>query len=103
MKSYLAAAIAVPLLLGGCSQFTQAVSTACSDIARMPPVAVAVMDAQDPHSTVGVIWANMKSGCANGLPVVGVDQSWSGMLWGELKVLIPQLLPQLIPVLFGLL
>ncbi len=95
--------LALPLALGGCPQFTTAVSTVCTDIAKMPPAAVAVLDAQDPHSAVGVLWSDAKAACIAGVPAPGVSQDWGGMVWGELKVLIPQLLPQLIPLLFGLL
>ena len=98
---------ALPVLavlgLAGCSQVSSVVSTTCADLAKMPPAAVAVLDAQDPHSALGVLWADTKSACANGVPAVGVTADWGGMVWGELKVLIPQLLPALVPLLLGLL
>src|SRR5690349_9045881 len=100
MKKYLGiAAVALPLAMSGCQPFMSGFTTACADIASMPPAAVAALNAQDPHSAIGVLWADAKSACVAGLPAVGVDQSWGGMIWGELKVLIPQLLPSLIPIL----
>lgn len=96
------AACASLLLIASCQQATTAFDTTCADIAAMPPAAVAVLDAQDPHSALGVIWADAKSACSNGIPVPGVSASWGSMLWGELKVLIPQLLPSLLPILIGL-
>lgn len=68
----------------------------------MPPAAIASLNALDPHSAIGVIWADAKSACTNGAPAPGVSVSWGSMLWGELKVLIPQMLPSLIPMLVGL-
>lgn len=81
------------LALGACAQ----VSTTCGDIAHMPSAVAATLDAQDQHSALGVLWADTKSACVAGAPTPGVDQSWGGMVWGEVKALIPQLLPQLLP------
>ncbi len=102
-KAVLAAALVLPLALNGCADLTTAVSTVCGDLARMPLAAVATLDAQDPHSAIGVLWADAKSACVAGAPAAGVSTDWTGMIFGELKVLIPQLLPQLIPPLIGLL
>ena len=91
-------------LAAACTPQQQAaVSTVCRDLASMPPAAVAILDAQDTHGAIGVLWADAKSGCANGVPAIGVDQSWTGLVMGELKALLPAMLPQLIPLLIGLL
>jgi hypothetical protein len=104
MKRFLSVTLAaVVLSVGACAPLTTAVNTVCTDIAKMPPAAVAVLDAQDPHAAVGVLWADAKAACVAGVPVVGVDASWTGTVWGELKVLIPQVVPALIPLLIGLL
>ena len=96
--------IAAGLSLAACTAPQQAaVSTVCRDLASMPPAAVAILDAQDQNSAIGTLWADAKSGCTNGVPVLGVDQSWTGMVWGEVKALLPAMLPQLIPLLIGLL
>ena len=89
------------LLLASCSQLTTAANTVCTDIAGLPPAATASLDAQDQHSALGVLWADAKSACANGVPAPGISESWGGMVWGELKVLIPQVLPSLLPILIG--
>jgi hypothetical protein len=102
-RTYVALPLAAALALGGCAQLTGAFKTACTDMAALPPAVVATLDAQNPHSTLGVLWADAKSACVNGVPVAGVDESWRAMIWGEMKVLIPQLLPALIPLLVGLL
>ena len=96
--------IAAGLALAACTVQQQvAVSTVCRDLASMPPAAVAILDAQDQHGAIGVLWADAKSGCANGVAALGVDQSWTGMVWGEIKAILPSVLPQLVPLLIGLL
>ena len=96
--------IVAALSLAACTAQQQAaVSSVCQNLASMPPAVVASLDAQDQHSAIGVLWADVKSGCANGVPTLGVDQSWTGMVWGELKAILPAVLPQLIPLLIGLL
>lgn len=91
--------------LAGCtpSQVADNVSTVCTDMAKMPVDARAVLDQQDPHSVLGVLWADAKSACLNGAPTPGVSMSWGGMVWGEFKATVPQLLPMLVPLLVGLL
>ena len=92
------------LFLAACSAQQQAVvSKACGDIASLPAVVTAALDAQDPHSALGVLWADAKSGCANGAPVQAVNQGWTQQVWGEVKALLPQVLPTLVPLLIGLL
>ncbi len=67
MKRILAAAaLALPLAFSGCAQVSTAITTACADIASMPPAAVVALDAQDPHSAVGVLWADAKAACIAG-------------------------------------
>ena len=97
------AVVTLAAVLASCAPLSTAVSTACTDIAAMPPAATAALDAQDPHSAVGVLWADAKAACVAGVPAVGVSESFGGMVWGELKVLIPQVLPTLLPLLVGLL
>ena len=87
------------LVVGGCAQ----VKTVCTDLAAMPPAAAAALDAQDLHSAGGILWADTKAACTNGVPTLGVDQSWGSMVWDELKALIPQVLPSLLPLLIGIL
>ena len=101
----LALALAAPLALGACTpqQVSGTVSTVCADVAAISPQARAILDAQDPHSAAGVLWADTKSACVNGTIAVGVDPTWGGMIVGELKALIPQVLPMLIPLLIGFL
>ncbi len=93
MKRILAAVVGIPLVLTGCAALTTASNTVCGDIAKLPAAATAVLDAQDPHSALGVLWADAKAGCVNGAPAAAVDTSWTGMVWGELKALAPTLIP----------
>jgi hypothetical protein len=95
--------VAAILGLAACTQVAQVETTVCTDLAKIPPGAAAALDAQDPHSAIGVLWADAKAACANGVPAPGVSADWGGMIWGELKVLIPQVLPSLLPLLLGLL
>ncbi len=96
-------AVALVVGLAGCVQVQSVESEICMRIAAMPPAAVAALDAQDPHSTLGVLWAQQKSACIAGLPAPGVTPVWTAMIWGQLKVLIPMVLPYLMPLLIGLL
>ena len=104
---YLAAALvlAAPLALGACSpaQVSGTVSTVCADVAAISPPARAILDAQDPHSAAGVLWADTKSACINGTIAANVSPDWAGLVVGELKTLLPQVLPILIPLLVGFL
>lgn len=101
----LLAGVACLALVAGCTpaQVSTSVSTACTDIARLPPQAVAVLNAQDPHSALGVLWIDAQAACVAGAPTPGVNATWGAMVWGEVKALIPQVLPMLVPLLVGLL
>jgi hypothetical protein len=103
-RSVPAAACALALLaLTSCAQLTTAVNAVCGDVAAVPVTATQALDAQDPHSALGILWSDTKAACANGVPAPGVDGSWGGMVWGELKALIPQVVPSLLPLLMGVL
>lgn len=82
-----------------CSQLSAGVSTVCADVAKLPVSVTAVLDASAPSSALGVLWADAKAGCANGVPAAGVSTDWVGMVWGEVKVLAPTLIPWLIGLL----
>jgi len=99
----LALAGAALLAVASCAQVQSVETDLCAKIAVLPPTVVATLDAQDPHSALGTLWAYQKSACVMGQPAAGVAAGFGAMIWGELKVLIPQLLPQLIPFLVGLL
>lgn len=91
-------------LLAGCQGVTPAsvsagVSGVCGDVARLPVSVGATLDAQDPHSTLGVLWADTKAGCAVGAPAAGVSPDWTAMVWGSVKALAPVVLPYLIGLL----
>lgn len=98
MKFLLAAAVALPLL-AGCAELTTATKTVCDDIANLPSSVTAVLDGQAPHSALGVVWADAKSGCANGAPTVGVSTKWTSMVWDMVKVLAPTVVPWVIGLL----
>lgn len=97
MKSIIVSAALLALV--GCTQVQHTVSNVCADIAKIPAPAVIVLDQQDPHSSVGVIWADVKAACANGAPTPGVALDWVGLVFGELKALAPTVLPVLIGLL----
>jgi hypothetical protein len=90
---------AVLLAAVGCAALTSGVSTVCGDIAKLPVSVTSTLDAADPHSALGVLWADAKAGCAVGAPVAGVSTDWVSMIWGEVKVLAPTLIPWLIGLL----
>ena len=100
-KIMMAATVACGAALGltGCAQLSQGVTAVCADVASLPPAAIAMLDAQPPNSAIGVVWADTKSGCANGVPVAGVDTSWTGMVWGMVKTLAPTVLPMILGLL----
>jgi hypothetical protein len=76
------------------------VSTVCADIAKVQTGPAAVqLAALDPHSALGVLWADANAGCVAGAPVAGVQPDWTGMVWGALKALAPSVLPLLIGLL----
>ena len=100
MSRYLTIAVLVlPLALGGCAEIWKAVDTVCTEQAKMPANVVAALDALDTHSAVGVYWANAKSACSNGVPVVGVSETWSAQMLGAVKALAPSVLPWLLALL----
>ncbi len=92
--------LAFPLLLtASCAHLQSAATTVCTDMAQLPPAVVATLDSQDPHSALGVLWADAKSGCANGIPISGVSVSWTAEVWGMIKAVAPAVLPWLIGLL----
>ncbi len=104
MKKFLAVGVVSGLvLLAGCAQVQTVENELCAKIARLPPLVVATLDAQPASSAIGTLWAYQKSACVAGVPALGVTSGWGAMVWGQLKVIIPQVLPQLLPLLVGLL
>lgn len=90
------------LALTACTSQTQEqFSKVCAEIQTIQtnPNVAPVLNAQDPHSAVGVLWADAKSACNNGIPVVGVSTDWSALVWGEIKALAPIVLPILIELI----
>jgi hypothetical protein len=90
---------ALLLTVAGCSQLTSGISTVCADVAKLPVSVTSTLDAADPHSALGVLWADAKAGCAIGAPAAGVSTDWVAMVWGEIKVIAPVVLPWLIGLL----
>jgi hypothetical protein len=95
----LAVALALPLAFSGCSQVSSVVSTVCTDMAALPPAAATSLNAVDPHSALGVYWADAKSACLNGVPTAGVSATWATTMWASVKALAPVVLPFLIGLL----
>ncbi len=87
------------LLVVGCSQFAAIEKTVCDDMAKLPVSVTTTLDAANPHSALGVLWADAKSGCANGAPTVGVSKTWTAVVWGMLKAVAPTVVPWLIGLL----
>ncbi len=90
--------------LAGCAQLQsvgKTVSGVCLQVQAITsnPAAVAVLNAQDPGSAVGVLWADTKAACAGAQVASGVDPDWAGLVFGELKALAPTVLPLLIGLL----
>ena len=98
-----AALAALVTVAAGCQQAAQITTSVCTDIAQIPPPAAATLNSLDPHSALGVYWADAKSACTNGVPTSGVGTDWANQMWGAVKGLIPQVLPSLLPILVGLL
>lgn len=73
-------------------------ASVCGDITAVAsaPDAATQLAALDPHSALGVLWADAKAACPSGAPAAGVDASWTAQVWAMTKSLIPQVLPLLI-------
>ncbi len=94
-ETIIAAALALSLV--GCAQLTTATNTVCGDMAKLPVTVTAVLDAQDPHSALGVLWIDAKAGCVVGAPAVSPD--WHATVWAGVKKLAPIVIPWLIGML----
>lgn len=96
---------AAMLGLAACAGTTGTVAagpaSVCSDIAKIPATVAATFDSQNPSSALGVLWADVKAGC-NTAASVAASPDWTGMVWGELKAIIPAVLPSVLPLLIGL-
>lgn len=77
----------------------------CQDVAAVQsaPTAMTEINSISPNSALGVVWADVVSGCPGGVPATGVDTTWTQQVWTMAKGLIPQVLPDLVPLLIGLL
>ena len=97
----IAAALVAALGLGGCAQLSSVDNTVCTEVQSIEsnPAASGPHDAQDPHSAVGVLWADAKSACLNGAPAPGVSTDWAQFVEQELLALIPSVLPALVGLL----
>jgi hypothetical protein len=92
-------AAAALFAVASCTQFTAAEKTVCDDIAKLPVSVTSTLEAADPHSALGVLWADAKAGCANGAPTIGISQTWTAVVWGMLKAVAPTVIPWLIGLL----
>jgi len=98
MKILIIAALCGAIALSaGCQSTTQAVGTVCAQIAKYQadPAVTGPLDAQDPHSALGVLWADAKSACANGVPAAGASTDWTGLVTQEMLALAPTVIPAL--------
>lgn len=113
MKKILALGI-VALGLFGCTQASSVASgvtptTVCQAVATLQAnqAASAQLAAIPLTSALGDVWAKFQSGCVNGAPAAGVSTSWTAMLGGMFKALLPVVLPTVaqyaLPLLIGLL
>ena len=100
-KFAISAAPAAALGLGACAQLSSAVGTVCTQVQSIEsnPAAAGPLDAQDPHSAAGVLWADAKAACVNGAPAPGVSTSWTQLVVNELTALLPSVLPALVGLL----
>jgi hypothetical protein len=95
----LPAALAAMLALAACGPLATLATTACSEQAKLPATVTVALDALDPHSTLGIYWANAKSACAAGVPVVTVTPEWREAMWKAVKGLAPSVIPWLMGLL----
>lgn len=94
-----AVALGAGLMLSACAPSGPVTpASVCGDIqaAKSAPDAATQLNALDPHSALGVLWADAQSGCIGAMPVAGVDASWTQQVWAMAKGLIPTVLPLLI-------
>lgn len=71
---------------------------ACSAVAAIEAGSLGkTLDAADPHSAEGVLWADAKAACPAGAAAPGVDLSWIG----SVVQMLAQLVPTLAPILAG--
>jgi hypothetical protein len=52
-----------------------------------------------PTSALGVLWADVQSGCVNGQAAAGVSETWTADVLGMLENLLPSVLPLLVGLL----
>lgn len=92
MRPFLyAVAVGVPLALTACGTGLVPPTTpggVCADVHALSPAVVAILDAYDPHSAVGVLWADVVAGCATGS---NAAPTWVALVWAELRALLPTL------------
>lgn len=88
-------AVALALSLSACSTSSFVPSDVCAEINGLPKAVTLALDAVDPHSALGVLWADVKAGCVGTTAKTGVSIDWLGIVVGELKVLAPQVIPWL--------
>lgn len=76
-------------------------TSVCADMAALKaaPDAATALASVDPHSALGVIWADAQSGCNGAVPVAGVNASWTAEMWGMVRAIAPTVLPILIGLL----
>jgi hypothetical protein len=105
MRKFSPCSLALALSLSACGTPSPTPNSVCADIAavKSAPDAAVQLASLDPHSKLGVLWADAQSGCPNGVPAAGVNATWTQEVWAMAKGLIPQVLPQLVPLLIGML
>lgn len=100
------ALLAASLSLYGCSAVAPAppppASNVCTTVAKIEatPSAVLALDALDPHSAGGVLWANVEAACPLGVSIPPtVSPTWGQIVLQELIALLPSILPWLLPLI----
>lgn len=101
--------LALLLLVAGCGSLPPVASggvtptSICQVVASLQGngTAAGLLGQLAPTSALGVVWADLQSGCAAGQPAAGVSPSWTAQDAGMFKALLPQVLPALLPLIVG--
>jgi hypothetical protein len=73
----------------------------CAIVARLEaqPAAIAQLDGLDPHSELGVLWADAQAGCPAGGAPASIEPAWKQAVVGGLVAALPKVLPLLLPLI----
>jgi hypothetical protein len=86
MRNKTIAAACLAIVMAGCQAITTGACTEVLKIEANPSVS-AFLNSLPPTSAGGILWADLKAGCAK-----GASPDWLALVLAELKALFPNLI-----------